>query len=79
MYTYFIDISWSKSIEVDFETLYTFMPILIESTTIEQDAHWEKHYVRGLIDIDNEQQMKLVKEFNEWEDKNGRRKSISRN
>lgn len=70
MYTYYIDISGKRSIEVDFETLYYFMPILIESTTMYQDwCKHEKHYVRGLLDIDNEEQMKLVKEFNEWEDK----------
>lgn len=75
MYTYYIDISARRSIEVDFKTLYTFMPILIESTTLEEDAHWEKHYVRGLVDIDNEDEMELIKKLNEWEEKQWKKKT----
>jgi len=70
MYRYYIDISNYKWIEITFEELYYFMLILVESTTIEEDAKWEKHYVRGLVDIDNEDEMKLEKELNEWKEKN---------
>lgn len=70
MYKYFVDISNDKSIEIDFVKLYYFMPILIESTTIYEDMCYEKHYVRGIVNIDDEYEMKLVKELNKWENDN---------
>jgi len=71
MSKYYIDLSNNKSIQIDFARIYYFLPILIESTTLYQKFYRDEvHYVLGLVNIDDEYEMKLVKELNKFIEEN---------
>ena len=71
MSKYYIDLSNNKSIQIDFTRIYDFLPILIESTTLYQKSYKDEfHYVLGLVNIDDEYEMKLVKELNKFIEEN---------